>query len=184
MNYLLIRVHQKNKSAVNDELSLMAFAVKEGIEPVRVVFDDSLPKDELTARKAFLSFLEELKEGDKIVVSSLETLGWRVGELVQIVAKIFDKRAEIVCVDGAERFYARMEASKLLSKLSTTRAQNIQKGISKLGRPKGSHSKSKYDAYLPQIIEGLKKDRNISAPARKLGISRTSLKDYIVSRGL
>ncbi len=184
MNYLLIRVNQKNKNAVNEELSLRAFAAKEGIEPSTVVFDDSLQKDELNARRAFLSFLEVLKEGDKIVVSSLETLGWRVGELVQILAKIFDKKAEIVCVDGAERFYGRMEASKLLSKLSKTRAQNIKKGISKLGRPEGSRSKSKYDAYLPQIVERLKKDRNISALARELGISRTSLKDYIASRGL
>ncbi len=184
MNYILIGINQKNKNSVNEELRIREYATSCGIGIDAVFYDESMRKDELSERKKFLEFLQNLKNGDAIVVSSIDTLGWRVGELVQIISKIFEKNAQIICIDENERLHAKMEAATLLSKLSKTRTQNIKKGISKLGRPKGSRSKSKYDAYLPQIIEFLKKSRNISALARELGISRTSLKDYIASRGL
>lgn len=184
MNYIVIRVHQKNKNIVNEELSLRGYAESNGIKIGAIFYDESGQKEELGVRKRFLEFLNNIKKGDKLVVSSLDTLGWRVGELVQIIAKIFDKNGEIVCVADNETLHPKMEAKALILKLSNVRAQNIQNGISKLGRPKGSRSKSKYDAYLPQIVEFLKESRNISALARKLNISRTSLKDYITSRGL
>jgi putative DNA-invertase from lambdoid prophage Rac len=184
VNYIVIRVNQKNKNAVNEELTLRSFATSENIDVNAVFYDESTQKDELGERKAFLGFLQNLKNGDKLLVSSIDTLGWRVGELVQIIAKIFDKNSSIICAHDNEILHADMPASTLLFKLSSARTQNIKMGISRLGRPEGSRSKSKYDAYLPQIIEHLKTDRNISALARELGISRTSLKDYIASRGL
>jgi DNA invertase Pin-like site-specific DNA recombinase len=184
VNYIVIRIKQKNKNTVNEELTLRSFAASENIDVNAVFYDESMQKDELSERKAFLGFLQNLKNGDKLLVSSIDTLGWRVGELVQIIAKIFDKNSSIICTNENERLHADMPASTLLFKLSSARTQNIKMGISKLGRPEGSRSKSKYDAYLLQIIEHLKTDRNISALARELGISRTSLKDYITSRGL
>ena len=54
----------------------------------------------------------------------------------------------------------------------------------KIGRPKGSRSKSKFDLYQQEIIKYLKDGMNVSAIARKLDVSRSSLKDYIVSRGI
>ncbi|HOI83096.1 MAG TPA: recombinase family protein [Campylobacterales bacterium] len=184
MNYILIRVNQKNKNATNEEISLRTFATTQNIDINSVFYDNSIQKEELKERVVFINFLQKLKKDDILIISSIETLGWRVGELVQIFAKIFDKKAKIICAQDNEILHGQMEAGMLLSKLSKTRAQNIKKGISKLGRPEGSRSKSKYDAYLPRIMEFLKTSRNISALSRELGISRTSLKDYIASRGL
>jgi hypothetical protein len=53
-----------------------------------------------------------------------------------------------------------------------------------IGRPKGSRSSSKFDMYQPQIISLLKEGMNVSAIARELDVSRSSLKDYIESRGI
>lgn len=184
MNYIVIRVNQKSKNAVVQEVEARNYGSLHNITIDKVFFDKSMDRDELNVRKEFLAFLSSLKKNDNIIVSSLETIGWRVGELVQILAVIFDREAGIICVQEKERLHGKMEAHLLLSKLSKTRAKNIREGISKLGRPEGSRSKSKYDAYLPQIIEFLKNSRNISALSRELNISRTSLKDYISSRGL
>jgi DNA invertase Pin-like site-specific DNA recombinase len=184
VNYCVIRINQKNKNVVNEELMLRNHALSESMNIDNIFYDDSMQKDELGERKSFLSFLNTLQNGDKIIVTSIETLGWRVGELVQILAKIFDKNCEILCVQDGERLYPQMPANTLLAKLSLARSKNIEMGRSKLGRPQGSRSKSKYDVYLPQIVEFLKTSRNISALARQLGISRTSLKDYIASRKL
>ncbi len=184
MNYIVIRVNQTNKSSINEELMLRSFATSKNIDINAVFYDESMQKDELSERKAFLDFLQNLKNGDKLLVSSIETLGWRVGELVQILAKIFDKECEILSAKDDERLHSKMSAGAIISRLGKVRAQNIAMGRSKLGRPKGSRSKSKYDKHLPQIIEFLKTSRNISALARELNISRTSLKDYIASRQL
>jgi DNA-binding CsgD family transcriptional regulator len=53
-----------------------------------------------------------------------------------------------------------------------------------IGRPKGSRSSSKFDIYQAQIISLLREGMNVSAIARELGVSRSSLKDYIESRGI
>lgn len=184
MNYILIRVNKKNKNAVIEELTLREYAASENIDVDAVFYDKSMQKDVLNKREEFLEFLKKLEYGDKIIISSIDMLGWRVGELVQIISTIFDKGGTILCAAENEKFYPQMPSHILLSKLSKTRSQNIEKGVSKLGRPKGSRSKSKYDAHLPAIMEFLKKSRNISALARELGVSRTSLKDYIASRRL
>lgn len=184
LNYAIIGVNKQYKNAVTQELEIINWASSKNITIDKTFFDKSRDKEELGERKEFLTFLGSLSKGDRVLVSSLETLGWRVGELVQIIAKVFDKKCEIICIDTNEVISPKMEAEIIISKLSKVRKQNIKIGISKLGRPKGSRSKSKYDAYLPQIIKHLKTNRNISALARELGISRTSLKDYIASRGL
>jgi len=53
-----------------------------------------------------------------------------------------------------------------------------------VGRPKGSKSRSKFDTMQPKILQMLKDGQNVSAIARELGVSRSSLKDYIESRSL
>ena len=47
-----------------------------------------------------------------------------------------------------------------------------------------SRSSSKFDKYQTRIISALKEEMNVSAIARELGVSRSSLKDYIESRGI
>jgi len=53
-----------------------------------------------------------------------------------------------------------------------------------MGRPKGSFSKSKFDPYKSRILEMLEAGISVSEIAKKLGVSRSSLKDYINSRSL
>jgi hypothetical protein len=53
-----------------------------------------------------------------------------------------------------------------------------------IGRPKGSRSSSKFDPYLDQIIGFIRNNVSVSAMAREMNVSRSSLKDYIESREL
>lgn len=53
-----------------------------------------------------------------------------------------------------------------------------------IGRPKGSKSSSKFDQYISEIIVFIKEKKSVSEMARILGVSRSSLKDYIESREL
>ncbi|MBN2815232.1 MAG: recombinase family protein [Campylobacterales bacterium] len=63
--------------------------------------------------------------------------------------------------------------------------QTLQEESTKvIGRPKGSKSSSKFDVYMNEIIVYLKEKKSVSEMARLLGVSRSSLKDYIESREL
>ena len=53
-----------------------------------------------------------------------------------------------------------------------------------IGRPKGSKSHSKFDIYHSQIVKSLSEGMSVSALARDLEVSRSSLKDYIESRNI
>jgi transposase-like protein len=74
---------------------------------------------------------------------------------------------------------------ELLTILSQYRENNlVKKPENTQGRPKGRMSKSKFDPYRAKIIDQLSENNSVSKIARDLGASRTSLKDYINSRGL
>lgn len=60
--------------------------------------------------------------------------------------------------------------------------QNESKRV--IGRPKGSKSNSKFDKYINEIILYIKEKKSVSEMSRLLGVSRSSLKDYIESREL
>jgi len=68
----------------------------------------------------------------------------------------------------------------LLNKLR----QEEKEKTNQIGRPKGSKSSSKFDVYRGEIISLLSDGESVSAIARELKVSRSSLKDYIESRGI
>jgi len=69
----------------------------------------------------------------------------------------------------------------LMDQLRQTLKEESKKVI---GRPKGSKSSSKFDIYINEIITYIKDKKSVSEMARLLGVSRSSLKDYIESREL
>jgi response regulator of citrate/malate metabolism len=69
----------------------------------------------------------------------------------------------------------------LIDQLRQVLQDDAKKGI---GRPKGSKSSSKFDIHLEKIIDLLKQRHSVSEIARILGVSRSSLKDYVESREL
>jgi DNA-binding CsgD family transcriptional regulator len=75
------------------------------------------------------------------------------------------------------------EMVEIFPLLDTLREEKKEKN-NQIGRPKGSKSSSKFDIYQREIISFLRDGMNVSAIARELSVSRSSLKDYIESRGI
>jgi len=67
--------------------------------------------------------------------------------------------------------------------LNALRKEEKEK-TTQIGRPKGSKSSSKFDVYQREIVSFLSEGMSVSAIARELDVSRSSLKDYIESRGI
>jgi len=139
----------------------------------------------LTERKQFDSFLHSLKTGDHVIIDEIQTLGSATEEILTVLNCLLSREVilELASVeleiDDQTPLAAILPLIMHLSEPVEYEGRRNQKG-----RPKGSKSASKFDSYLDRIITQLKAGTNVSAIARDLNVSRSSLKDYIESRQL
>jgi len=139
-----------------------------------------LPIDD---RKEFETFLKSLSEGSYTVfVSSLSILSTRVEELVKIINCMLSHEVELWICDRQLLINRSSRMTDVFPLLEAYREE--PKNEVQIGRPKGSKSSSKFDIYHGEIMTMLSQKQSVSAIARMLEVSRSSLKDYIESRGL
>ena len=134
-------------------------------------------------RQQFESFMKSLEKGDCIVTETLPILSDYVEELVKVINCMLSHEVDLYVAASktvVKKETALVDVFPLLNDLRE--AQKAKTG--QIGRPKGSRSSSKFDAYQSQIISLLKKGMSVSAIARELEASRSSVKDYIESRGI
>lgn len=144
------------------------------IAPVSLKLDERLDLKE---------FIHSLKKGDHILVYDLRVISQRVGEVVQFLNCIFSHELKLTVTKYAVTIDKNTPAYVVVSLLNQLREENRNEPIHK-GRPKGSISRSKYDVYRDEIIEMLKEGKSVSFIAKSLGVSRSSIRDYITSREL
>jgi DNA-binding NarL/FixJ family response regulator len=118
-----------------------------------------------------------------MVVSSLPVLSQRAEELIKLINCSLSKEITLYVANPKREINAKTSVLDVLPLLNDLREEEAAKS-SKIGRPKGSRSSSKFDEYKSRIIELLKEGMSVSAIARELKVSRSSLKDYIESRNI
>jgi len=134
-------------------------------------------------REEFETFLRSMVDGNTVIVASLAILSGRVEELIKVINCILKHNVNLWIVDAnilLNRDSSLIDICPLLNELrkdSSEKTKNI-------GRPKGSKSNSKFDVHHAEIISLLGKGTSVSAIARTLEVSRSSLKDHIESRGI
>lgn len=139
----------------------------------------------LEERKEFRAFLRSLNEEDHLIIFDLRTLSDNIEELIKIFECLLKRSISVHIADINECIHAKSEPVALLElflKHQTARQHEHKK--KKNGRPKGRISKSKFDIHRSFIIERLEAKEPITKIAESLHVSRTSLKDYVNSRGL
>lgn len=127
---------------------------------------------------------EELTAGDTLIIFDLIEISSNISELVKVFDCLLNRDIEIFLCKYDEILNKRTDTLKTIRLLCEIKEQNSENRSSKAGRPKGRFSKSKFDDIQDEIIKLLKEDLSISEMARRLDVSRTSLKDYINSRNL
>ncbi len=134
-------------------------------------------------RKDFENFLKSLGEGEyTVIVSSLSVLSTRVEELVKVINCMLSHEVDLWVCDANLCINAQSHMNEVFPLLEKQRKKPEEER--QIGRPKGSKSSSKFDIYHSEIMTMLSQKQNVSAIARVLDVSRSSLKDYIESRGL
>jgi DNA invertase Pin-like site-specific DNA recombinase len=163
--------------------NILSFALTKGLQIDKEVIEYSTKNRPIEEREEFEKFLHTLAEGDVIVIEHLSILSDVVEEIVKVINCMLSHGITLFVANTGTSVRKETPLAEVFPLLNDLReAQKAKTG--QIGRPKGSRSSSKFDVYQAKIIELLKEGLSVSAIARELNVSRSSLKDYIESRGI
>jgi len=185
MHIVLLKTRSDDSSMVIQQKQILKYAHHHDLKIDTTEIENSDPAQELEERKEFKGFLRSLSQNDHIIIFDLLTFSNNVEELVKIFECLLTRSISIHIADVNTCICIDSKPLILLDLLVKQRELNKQLDKEKTqGRPKGRMSKSKFDIHRPYVIELLEKNTSISEIAKILNVSRTSLKDYVNSRGL
>ncbi len=185
MTYAFVRQFSGEESLSAQRAQIVEYALGNGLSIDSEMMEFESAGKPLGERRSFRDFLNTLSEGDTVIVERVETLGRDIEEVIVVVNCLLSRNISLVIahsgieIDESTRLLEILPLIMRLKKDTRERA-----GDNRVGRPKGRKSASKFDSHLPEILAGLKSGRSVSFIARKLDVSRSSLKDYIESRSL
>ncbi len=183
MTYAYLRQMPNHSNLSQQQRTMLSFALAQGLQIEKEVIEYSTKSRPIEERKEFEKFLHSLKEGDGIVVEHLAILSDVVEEVVKVINCMLSRGITLYIAGSGTTVTKTSPLVDVFPLLNDLReAQKAKTG--QIGRPKGSRSSSKFDVHQGRIIELLKEGMNVSAIARELNVSRSSLKDYIESRGI
>ena len=137
----------------------------------------------LSERSNVVELFRSLKN-DTILLYDLWVLSTNIEDIVQMLSCLLKNNMELHIVKQGIKINPQSDIMVILGLVDQLR-QIIQSEEKKgIGRPRGSKSVSKFDEHLETIVAALKKGNSVSEIARSMGVSRSSLKDYIESREL
>lgn len=183
MNYAYLRQMPDSHSMSEQQRNILSYALSKGLEIDKEVVEYSNKNNLIEEREKFETFLQSMDEGSTVLVDSLASLSNRAEEMIKVINCMLSREIELHIASTQTVMNRDTSVVEIFPLLNDLREEQKSKS-NQIGRPKGSRSSSKFDTYQPQIIRFLKEGMNVSAISRELGVSRSSLKDYIESRGL
>jgi DNA invertase Pin-like site-specific DNA recombinase len=183
MNYAYLRQMPDNNNMSEQQRNILSFSLAQNLEIDKEVIEYSSKNHLIEDREKFEEFMHSLEEGSSLIVDTLSVLSNRAEELIKIINCMLSRSIDLYIASSKTRINKETTLVEIFPLLNDLREAQKAKS-NQIGRPKGSRSSSKFDIYQPQIISFLKEGMNVSAIARELSVSRSSLKDYIESRGI
>ena len=183
MVYTFIRQAPHFPTLASQQNDIMAFTTQKGLHIDHEVVEYATKNLLIDEREDFEAFLQTMKDNYTVVVASLSILSTRTEELVKVINCMLSHNVNLWIVDVnivLNRESNMVEIFPLVDQLREDKKEKTQQ----IGRPKGSKSTSKFDVYHAEIVSLLSEGQSVSAIARELEVSRSSLKDYIESRGI
>jgi len=183
MNYAYLRQMPESHTMSEQQRNILSYALTQGLEIDKEVVEYSNKNHLIEEREKFEEFMHSVEEGSSVLIDSLSVLSNRTEELIKIINCMLSREIVLYISSAKTKMNRDTTVVEIFPLLNDLREEQKAKS-NQIGRPKGSRSSSKFDRYQPQIVSFLKEGMNVSAISRELGVSRSSLKDYIESRGL
>ena len=194
-----VRVSTDKQDLNNQKVQLIDFVLK---KKMRI---DEFVDIEISTRKSqkqrrIGELTDKLKSGDTLIVSELSRLGRSTGEVITLIDKLLVKAVRVIVIKQNLNITAHDMQSKVMVTLfslfselerdlisvRTKEALAVRKANGyKLGKPKGTIQKSKFDEHVDRIKELLALGLSVRKIASLLGFSNhIGLNNYIKSRGI
>ena len=184
MIYAYMRQVPNLENLVSQKQNILSFSHQEKLQINKEVVEYSTKNLLINQRNDFETFLKSLSSGEHtVIVSSLAILSTRIDELVKIIGCVLSHHVDLWVCSSNVLINRQSSMVDVFPLLEEQRVEPKDKSV-QIGRPKGSKSGSKFDVFHSRIMELLSEKESVSAIARALEVSRSSLKDYIESRGL
>jgi len=167
-----------------DQLKLIkSYSLANSLEIDDKFVDHETKRDKELEEFAATKFFRSHNEATLLVVS-VWVFGTSVEEIAQTFSCLFKSGITIHFIQEGIVVSKESSAMLVLGLLDSARQLFQSRRQNGVGRPKGSKSRSKFDVYLEEIMTYIQEGKSVSEIARLLGVSRSSLKDYIESREL
>jgi len=183
MIYAYIRQVPGFPHLADQQRDILSFSLKEDLKIDKEVVEYATKNLLVDEREEFEEFLQTMQDGTTVIVSSLFILSDRADELIKVINCMLSHNVTLWIVDSDMKMNKETKMVNIFPLLNKLRQEEKEK-TNQIGRPKGSKSSSKFDVYRGEIISLLSEGESVSAIARELKVSRSSLKDYIESRGI
>jgi DNA invertase Pin-like site-specific DNA recombinase len=183
MVYAYLRQLTESNSLSQQQQHILSYAMTHSLQIDKEVMEYSGINHTIEDREKFEAFIHSLKEDDCIITQNLSILSCHTEEIIKIINCILSHKVTLYITNAKIRIHRETAIADVFPLLNALNEEQKEKH-NQIGRPKGSRSSSKFDTFQPRIIELLKEKMSVSAISRELGVSRSSLKDYIESREL
>ncbi|WP_294956202.1 recombinase family protein [Sulfurovum sp.] len=183
MTYAYLRQMPDNTNLSDQQRNILSFSLTQGISIDKEVIEYSTKNHSIEERKQFEEFFHSLGEGDMLVVDTLSVLSDKAEEMIKLFNCMLSRNIKLY-ISSLQIYVSKETPIVKVFPLLNDLCEAQKARSNQIGRPKGSRSSSKFDVYQAQIVSLLREGMNVSAISRELGVSRSSLKDYIESRGI
>ncbi len=194
-----LRVSKNTQDMTHQRLAILEFARRERLTVDEFLEVSISSRRSLKERRVDL-LLARLAPGDLLIVSELSRLGRSVGDIITTVDTLVKGQIQLLAIkegirlNGAQDLHTRVmvtmfglfaEIERELISLRTTEALAAARAAGKrLGRPRGTHGRSKLDGKETQIKELLALHVSKASIAKITGVDRATLYHFMRSRRL
>ena len=183
MTYAYIRQVPSFPALTIQKRDILTFSLQKEIDIDKEVVEYASKNLPLDDREEFDKFLQSMEPKNIIIVSDLMILSDNAEELIKVITCVLSHEVDLHVVNSNLLINKSTKMENIFPLLNKLRTQSKEKN-NQIGRPKGSKSISKFDKYQGEVISMLAEGSSVSHIARELKVSRSSLKDYINSRGI
>jgi len=194
-----VRVSTDKQTVDNQRLAIHEYCNKNGLHVDRWTEVEAFSRKSIKQRRID-ELLEQLKEGDTLIVSELSRLARSVGQIIMIIDELIKNKVRVVCIkenlslNGKKdmqtkiiitmfSLFAEIERD-LISERTKEGLRRARAEGKLLGRPKGSIGNSKLTGKEQEIKDYMAKGVNLTNIARIYNVAYGTLKHFVDTRGL
>lgn len=174
----------KNFLAAHEQLQhLNSYAIANDITIDEEFLDHTSQNRRLEERADVTNYFQS-HSASILLVYDVWVLSTNMEDLVQMASCLMKNNYQVHFIKHSVIMSQHSSAMLILGLMDQLRQKLHENAKRVIGRPKGSRSSSKFDVYINKLLTYIREGKSVSEMARLLGVSRSSLKDYIESREL